>query len=415
MNIPENGRVVIIDDKFEEEGLPLIKALTKINVPTLYFTGNLEELPRGPLKGVRIIFLDIVLGTDGQPPKTQVSTAAHVMKKIIDITNGPYLLVAWTKHEEHLGNIKDALKDRPPICVLDLEKSSCKNKNGSFSIAKIEKKIKSELRKVASFHIFVLWENLLHKAAGEVVNDFSGFYQKDSQWDEKMSTVFFQLAKAYTGKNIEMMKNKDIVKDALLAFNGVFIDTLENKIKNDRMDHLNVITHGSISPAIRANINKKLLLFFNNPIVKPEPGNIYEVTTKLGVKLDLNEIFNENKLSSYPQKDDLISKIKYILLESSPSCDFAQNNLRVHRCLVGVMWPYEHENKIKKGDFIYTTTVLEANGNLYRFVFNLRYLISIPIQKLKNRKALCRFRHDLLVDVQAHIARHINRPGIISV
>src|SRR4030042_3927052 len=146
MNIPENGRVVIIDDKVKEEGLPLIKALTRINVPTIYFTGKLEELPGEPLKGIRVVFLDIVLGTDGQSAKTQVSTAVNVLKRIIDINNGPYLLIAWTKNKEHLENIKDALSDRPPICVLDLEKSSCKNRDG-YSVSKIERRIKSELKK----------------------------------------------------------------------------------------------------------------------------------------------------------------------------------------------------------------------------------------------------------------------------
>lgn len=80
------------------------------------------------------------------------------------------------------------------------------------------------------------------------------------------------------------------------------------------------------------------------------------------------------------------------------------------------MWPKEHEHKIKKKtDFIYPILPLfEIDNKLYKLVFNLRYLKSLPIKGLKRRKALFRLRHSFLVDIQANIARHINRPGIIS-
>ncbi len=133
MNIPENGRVVVIDDIIEE-GLPLVISLAKQNIPVIYFSGKKEELPVKPLTGIRVVFLDIVLGTDGQSPKTQIAAASRIFQSIIDANNGPYLLIAWTKHDEHIDNIKNELSDRPPSCFLDLEKSKCKNEDGSFSV-----------------------------------------------------------------------------------------------------------------------------------------------------------------------------------------------------------------------------------------------------------------------------------------
>ena len=415
MNIPENGKVVIIDDEVEE-GFPLVKALTKNSIPTIYFTGNLEELPKSPLKGIRIVFLDIVLGTDGQPAKTQIASAAKIFKSIIDKNNGPYLLIAWTIHEEHINGIKVALNDMPPSCFLNLEKSKCKDKDGNFNIKKIEKKIKGELKKVSAFHLFALWENLVHQASGEVVNDFSALYQTDDQWDKKISSVLFHLAKAYAGEKTKSMNNKEIIRNALLSFNGAFIDTLENKIRNSILTKSKNMTLNQLTPEITAKINRKLHLFVDKNIKNPEPGNVYRVTKDLGIRLDVNELFEQNKLATYPRRDELLLKIKYVFLEASPSCDYAQNNLRVHRCLSGVMWPHEHQDKIKKkADFMYITPLLEIDGGLFKIVFNLRYLISIPIELLKNKKAICKFRHDLLTDVQSYIARHINRPGIISV
>jgi hypothetical protein len=414
MNIPENGRVVVIDDIIEE-GLPLVISLAKQNIPVIYFSGKKEELPVKPLTGIRVVFLDIVLGTDGQSPKTQIAAASRIFKSIIDANNGPYLLIAWTKHDEHIDNIKNELSDRPPSCFLDLEKSKCKNEDGSFSLAKIEKKIRRELRKIKSFHLFTLWENILHQAAGETVNDFSSFYSIDDKWDRNISSVFFHLAKAYAGKKSETMIHREIVKNALLTLNGAFIDSVENRMKNNLIT-ITSIDRSAIQPQIQARINNKLLLFLNKDIKGSQPGNIYRVTNRFGTKVDLTELFEDGKLSIYQEKDDLISKIRYVFLEVSPVCDYAQDKLRVHRCLPGVVWPQDHCRKIKKkAEFIYTTPLFEIDGKLSKLVFDLRYLMAIPIAELSSRKAVFRIRHDMLVDIQSHIARHINRPGIIFI
>jgi len=413
MRIPENGRVVVIDDKVEE-GLPLTIALSKNKIPTIYYSGKLEELPSKPLVGIRIVFLDIVLGTDGQPRKTQLATAVNIFKRIINKNNGPYLLIAWTKHPEYISAIKTELADIPPILLLDMEKSNCRDTNGNFDIKKIERKIKTALRNLKAFHLFVLWESLLHKAAGDIVNDFSSFYSNDSEWDNNTSSIFFHLARAYLGEKADFLKDKEIIKNALLTMNSAFIDTIENEIRNYRFSFEN-INKNDIANDVRARINKKLLLYFERNLVSAEPGNVYKSSRKLGGHLNVGELFSDNKLDTYLQKADLISKAKFIFLEVSPPCDYAQNNLRIHRCLWGVMWPIEHAKKIKKGDFIYTTPLLEIDGKFYKLVFNMRYLMSMPIRDLQNKKALFRIRHDMLTDIQSHMARHVNRPGIVSV
>ena|SRR3990172_11902771 len=143
MNLPENGRVIVVDDKIIEEGLPLIKALSKNGVPVTFFTGISDELPDQPLPDVRIIFLDIVLGTEGQSDKTKISTAVGVINRLIgnDNTYAPYLIIAWTKHEELIEGIKQSLRNNPPVFILDLEKNECKDGNGEYAIPIIENKL----------------------------------------------------------------------------------------------------------------------------------------------------------------------------------------------------------------------------------------------------------------------------------
>jgi len=123
MILPFNGRVVVIDDR-EDEGIPLLKTLSKYWVSVAYFTGKLDELPEQPFTDVRLVFLDIVLGTEGQDEKTKLSTALSIIEKVVNKEkNGPFILIAWTKHKELVEKMKQKLQEEKyQIVMIDLEK-----------------------------------------------------------------------------------------------------------------------------------------------------------------------------------------------------------------------------------------------------------------------------------------------------
>ncbi|MDI6735241.1 MAG: hypothetical protein QME42_03445 [bacterium] len=412
MNLPENGRVVVIDDDYKEVE-SLLKVLSKNKVPVMYFTGILEELPEQPFSDVRIIFLDIELGTEGQPEKTKVSTTAGVIQKIIGNRSNPYLIIAWTKYDKLLNGIRKLLKDNPPLLMLNLEKSKCKDEKGKYEIGKIEEKLKEELKKAGIFHLFIIWENFVHNSAGKIVNDFSSFYSLDDNWNKNMCGVFHKLAKAYAGEQLPAGKVDELIKNALLAFNGTFLDTLENEIRNyiDIDKTLLPDDKGNIANDILAKVNSRLLLIFDIPDM-PVPGNIYFNIKAPEAKID--ELFNEKNIDTYQQKDDLNKKVKAIFLEVSPSCDYTQNKWKLHRVLPGVIWPVDYQKKINQADYIYTSRLFKIDNEIYKFVFDLRYLTSLSFDDLKDKRPEFRIRHELLIDIQSKIAGHINRPGVIS-
>ena len=128
LNLPQSGRVVVIDDK-SNEGFPLIKVLSKDKISVTYFTGRKEELPEQPFLDVRLVFLDIVLeGAEGTDDKTKLSIATGVIKGIVHKDNGPFILVAWTKHKELIEEMEKRLKKEKyrPIAV-DLQKYEFKD------------------------------------------------------------------------------------------------------------------------------------------------------------------------------------------------------------------------------------------------------------------------------------------------
>lgn len=117
MNIPENGRVVVIDDVIKE-ALPLIQALSRHRIPVTYFDGELDTLPDEPIEEVRIVFLDIVLGTEVQDEKSRISKVVGVLNKIVGDKNGPYLIIIWTKHHKLIDELNKNMVPRYFVWVM---------------------------------------------------------------------------------------------------------------------------------------------------------------------------------------------------------------------------------------------------------------------------------------------------------
>jgi hypothetical protein len=420
MNLPQNGRVVVIDDKIDE-GLPLVKVLAKKGVPTTYFTGlDKDELPSEPIQDVRLVFLDIVIGPK-QSEKNQIAIVGNILRKIIGPENSPYILIAWTKHKELIEKIKNITGVSPPLITLNLEKYKCVEEN--YDLGKIESMLKQELEKAGVFHLFVLWENIVHKSANQIIKEFTSFYENDSNWDRNLSNILFHLASAYAGKQL-VNEKKDIIQNGMLTFNGTFIDSLENTMQGLDYSEINInFNHRKeISENICAKINSKLLLIESIDSRPTHPGNIYEIKDSSSLKVNVQELFNQ-EFDKYTRKEDFLKKIKFIQLEVSPTCDFAQGKWRLSRLLPGVMWPSDHllfyskkkkrdVGLIKGAEYIYSSPLFEKNDQTFKMVFDFRYLITSPFTALDKIKPSFVIRHQLLVDIQSHLARHINRPGV---
>lgn len=416
LSLPRNGRVVVVDDDINE-GLPLINTLSKNGIPTTYFSGKLKELPETPLEDVRIVFLDIVLGTDGQPEKTKISTVIGVLRKIVSTENGPYILIIWSKHNELVDSIKKEISSNPPLITLNLEKAECKVKKNEFDLKKIEDKLETEFGKAGIFQLFLLWENIAHQSSGRLINEFKSFYDYDANWNKNLTDVFSHLARAYRGKKLDINPEAEIIKNGFLAFNGTYSDTFENAIRGYDYSKLQIQSNANavVSNDICAKINKKLLLssYSSHQAGQAvQPGNIYFNGEKEGNCLCLEDLFHGN----IGEIDK--SKVEYIMLEVSPSCDFAQDKWKLSRLLPGLTWSSDQPKKIKikeNAAYVYASPVLDWDNKSCRLVFDFRYLTAKSFEELNGREPKFRIRHELLVDIQSHLARHINRPGVFSI
>jgi len=425
---PENGSVVIVDDRINE-ALPLMKVLSKIGISFKYFNGKLDELPDDPLNDVRIVFLDIELeGMEGvTEDKTKLSALANVISRIITSKCQPYVIIAWTKYQELVDDLGKYLNDLSPLFTICIDKSDCidksecseyKDEGIKFNIDKISEKLIEKINEFGSFNFFLEWQNISNRSSGEIINDISSIYPFDDNWNNNTNKLLVKLAEAYAGKQVD---NENVWKYAMLSFNSLFLDIIESDIFTDNLGtdkNMDLPQQSDLDDInIIGEINRRLHISIENNN-KPVPGNIYSSIENMGVdkKNLIESIFDGdlNQFKEFKEKENLIREPEVIHLEVSPFCDYAQNKWKRSRILSGVKWPKKYESKLKKADYIYKTPLLRIDGGLYYFVFDIRFLTSIEIEKLNNETSIMRIRKELLNDIQTKIAGHINRLGITS-
>lgn len=399
MNFLDNGRVVVVDDQLKE-AFPLIKILSQYGTSTHYFDGEVEGLPCKPLESVRVIFLDIELGTAGQDAKSKVAKVISVLRRIIGDRCYPYAIVAWTKHVELIELIKKGLSDKnPPAIMLNMEKTDCLGEDGELNIETIKSHLHSEFEKLGAFDILVKWENLVHQAAAESVDSSFNYFPFDGDWDEKIKRVLSYLAIAYSGKQ----GDENVIKSSLLSYNGLLLDFLEENINEsiDIFPELELFDPSKvqIEPSLKGTINSYLLVS-KEIEAKIKPGNLY-----------LDE--GDCKL---PNEQGI--ELKHVFLEVSPNCDYSQKKMKLSRILPGVLCPVgnikDYKREIHSDSYI-CGPIININDQAIIPIFDMALSDSLSLEDLLDKIPLCRFRHQFLVDIQAKLSAHISRPGYMAV
>jgi len=420
MTLPQNGRIIIIDNQINEAA-PLMQALSKNGHSHTFFSGQLTEMPSKPISGIRVLFLDMILTAENETNDQIIMSAVKsVLGRIIADDNGPFVCIAWTKRPNLVNDLKDYLKTRGfHFPILSWEKKTFFNKSGQIDVGLITKKLEDSMKGLESYQQFILWENLVHTAAGKTVTEFLKLKPQDEkEWNKKMTSIIWKLAKGYAGKQLKKSKPDNIVRNSFYSFNSAFLDTLNAEIRNEKISSSKKLPFDEIPDSdhdheTNAKINSKLLLTLpdnGNHI----PGCIYE---NLKIKrVELSELF-QGDFNASSNKAKLNSETKNIFLEVTPICDFTQMKQKVARLLPGVLWPRGvSSDKISKAWYVYRSPVIKyKDGILYHIVFDFRYLTSIELTELEKTKPAAVLKQEIMTDIQTKLSNHANRPGIVYV
>lgn len=418
MNLPKNGRIVVVDNN-PVEALPLIASLSKSGHPISFFSGKYDDLPQDCVPGIRILFLDMVLveGTDSDPV---IATAAvkSVLDRILSKNNGPFLSIAWTKVPEYAEELKKYFVERGfHFPIIPLNKIDCKEPGtGDFELDLIYSKITKAIVGYESLGFFTCWENITHDSAMVTVNQIAELEEFTDDWNDKMKFIMLKLAQSYMGKHLNKTNSCKIVTNSLFSLSGAFTDNLHILIGKDECLKNIVLDFSSVdkedNPEAIGMINSKLHLTEIGDH-EPMPGNVYD--SHRTQKVHLDELFSDCKKTKYAGvKQEIKQKSRQIVLESTPVCDYAQKKHKAYRLIPGILCPSEFSKHIKNAQFIYRSPIIKYEGSLYNLVFDFRFFTSVSLNALDNSKWLFRIKQELLVDIQSRLSSHVNRPGITA-
>lgn len=433
-------RVLLLDDE-PQEALPVIKAFSKVGVPIAYFDGNQDCFPLEGEKlcGVRLAILDIDLGFGGNS-KNLASTLAGAFSRLVSQNNGPYGILIWTNHKEHVDEVSAAIfshQSTPkPVFVVALSKAGFLNGKGKNSkqkatTAAIRDALRSALRKgSAPFESLQQWESLGFAASTNVINaisDLTGanataLNEWQKEWKEEMLRLLLVIAKAGYGKHLS---EKNVLPSLFLTL---------NPLQLDRMDSLSepntkVVSHhakgifnaqGTASLARRAGVNSMLHLSTDN-LGQFSPGNLYIFAAKLPSFMPSIEEMLKGWTPGSGAKltENLAAAVQAARLcavEISPVCDHAQDKIGLSRLIAGVMLPWENSVKMSRSQFIKTVGPLKIAGPLqsgeYGLHLNSRYVASSPLGRVKKLTPAFRVKPELLADIQTWSSYQGSRQGI---
>ena len=277
-------KVFIIDDKYEEV-LPVIQALAKKGIPTIYWNGNVDTKPEYPLSGIRLVILDMRFSfvTDSHTINTNLF---NLLKNAISYENGPYILFIWSKHDnEYLEDFRADLRKESeipqPYLIVNMEKNKfmktisekneiyeeiastlntannieikkeildiLENVGLSDSIERIKTKenaveelmdtLDEKLKEANALYILLIWESLVRTSASKLVNDIASFSEFDETWDNNIKTLIQHLALANAGKALGETA-KEYIINAMSSLNHMLPDELWNQIMGQHIDCL---------------------------------------------------------------------------------------------------------------------------------------------------------------------------------
>jgi hypothetical protein len=434
-------RVIILDDD-RDDALPVLQALSRQGVAASYFDERMTSLPlkKNRLVGIRLAILDMDLIGGGASRKDKVAAVVVRLGRILRGDNGPYGVIAWTKHLELVQEFENYLfKDSnslKPAFVVTLTKDSCKRR-GKFDLSVISEELSKKLLDSSPLLLLQAWEEKCFFASTEVSGILSSLTAPTgatldewrTSWKQEILEIMHALSHSVIGKNT----------DAQTCLEGLY--TSLNPLHADRVEHL---TH-QLSMTLKEKANEildapktrshmamarinSMLHVASESLDRYAGGNIYFfagkrlprwIPKKDDIIGDLIATIPNNHAREEDNRASLVTNCVPILIEASAPCDHAQNNIRVGRFIMGLAVPSSEKNKLKgKAEFILPIGPLYLEKGVampgeYHFYFSARYLISADLKLAHNLKARARLRGQAFSDLQAWFARHASRPGMI--
>ena len=453
--IPINGRIAIVDDQIEQ-ALPLMRVLSKNNIPYVYYRGNdMNYLPENPENDIRILFLDLnLLGGKDNQPKDIRSTLFSVISRIISPNNYPYVLILWSRQEKEYKEMLESLFDNDlqncaPIAIKDYIKSDffpnfAENEENEENEYKILEELKVILAELPAYRYLIQWENCVHNSADVIIQDIFHDFHSHNNWQNNANYILDMFAKAYLDKHHKNASLEEKAKASLFFLNDVYYDTLESTIANSKVENVAELDYEIEEDQIcdiQSKINGYLFVSKSQMQIN-QPGCIFTGTNSniecvrcakeiLNSSLNTEDIRNQVK-EQFPdikqqeakhlynqlmkeRRDAISSTFLPCGVVVTPVCDYAQKKAKYDRVVMGIIIDSCYKQFIDtKSDAIYISPSYSDGNHERILVLNYRYFITQELRNANDARILYRVRNTILAEIQSKLARHISRQGLMS-
>ena len=465
INLPNNGSIVILDDKYMEAE-PLIKLLSKNNKSFRYYDGKPESLPLDGIEkeATRLVFLDYNLteGTTGSA--SQASTITANLNRIIAEENGPYFILLWSKNKDDVQEFNDdmesAYRRHPHLRPLKIE---CLNKREYFEttangyefnndkVEEFQKELEEMVNSIELLEFYSSWENKILLTSQKLI-------KKTSDVGQGMSAK--QLVHLLSNINLEQFSrnvgDEQLIVAAYQSLNTVFSSYLNHKIEDIKLskEHFSEISKVKVDD-YEFNSSRVNSWFNINTIENPSRiGQVFCIDN--GSFLDYNIVKRERMRGRFikvaTEKMTREDYFKTVCLEISPECDVAQNKREFYRVIPGmviseslmktIFETFTNTNRLNRDqknqaliyffknngqlsfnkypESIFVTPKFEfkANGECFDvfLILDLSQFKTIPIQNesndyLADKEMIFSVNSDLLQSIKNSLANNIQKKG----
>ena len=453
--IPLNGRIAIVDDVLDQ-ALPLMRVLSKNNIPYVFYQGNnVDFLPEQPENDIRVLFLDLnLLGGRDANPKEIRSVLFNTISKIISPDNYPYVLILWSRQEKEYKEMleelfQNELKQCAPIAIKNYIKSNffpnfSEVEENQENECDILNELKSIILGLPAYSFLMQWENCVHNSADATIQELFRDYHSQENWTDNANCILDMFARSFLEKHYNNVVPEDKAKASLFLLNDVYIDTLESTITGCKIENaveLEYSVDEEQKNRIRSKTNYKLLIS-KADIDKKHPGCVigpvdgcteYVKCSKSilndclkteDLRAKVFEQYHNMQLREARQFYNQLLKERREAIYSTllpcgvvvtPACDYAQNKAQYDRVVLGIIIESHYKEMIDaKSEAIYVSPPFDDGSHERILVLNYRYFMTHELSNVDNVKPLYRVRNSILSEIQSKLARHINRQGVMN-
>lgn len=433
--LTESNRIIMVDDH-EEDLLKLSNVFYNKGIGCKKFI--YDSFYSNPLKGVRMLFLDINLN-NAQSEQQRNSTLQDAITHYIHEDNGPYILVLWTSNTEWIASFKTFVTrdnnenfiKHSPFYITNIDKTEFYNEQNSF-----DDKICSIFGESAVKLIFE-YENIMSNVVDSTITKLIDLIPRGNVWenndtfDNNCQQVLSAIAVHTMGYALAKQNPDYAIKEALIPLLSDAFRNFEHTLWNTNID---ILENSTTSDDICFPDNFKVSQL-NNIFNIQSKGNITAETrgALCPIILEPNEDFFIDKfgysvlefcnliIPKIIQED--LENIQLICVEYSAACDFCQNKERTCKYLLGMaISPDLFNTKTKRGRSKLKESILRIRG-IYDIqdqekiiLFNLNFSFTLPKSIMRNLigNPLFCFQKEMMDMIGHAYASHHSRIGITT-